>query len=307
MTRTRILVYLGIIAALFVIAAAWYGLAFVRAGNRHATPFDGEHALQDVQTQVAFGPRVPGSDAHARVLAWMESELAAAGWTTRRQQAETMGHPIINLIASRSPAPAQVIVGAHYDTRLLADRDADPALRSLPGPGADDGASGVAVLLELARTLPPDTIPVALVFFDAEDNGHVPGWDWILGSTAFAAELDHKPQAMILLDMVGDRDLGMPMEGASDPALRASIWSTAARLGHQDVFRSEVGGAILDDHNPFLDAGIPAVDIIDIDYPYWHTSQDTPDKLSSRSLQTVGDVVWTWLVDQKPVSPGPGD
>jgi Zn-dependent M28 family amino/carboxypeptidase len=103
---------------------------------------------------------------------------------------------------------------------------------------------------------------------------------------------------MVLLDMIGDRDLRIPMEGHSDPDLRLSIWSTAARLGHDDVFVPELGRAILDDHVPFLEVGIPAVDIIDVDYPYWHTTADTPDKLSSDSLQVVGDVLWTWLVEQ---------
>jgi Zn-dependent M28 family amino/carboxypeptidase len=112
---------------------------------------------------------------------------------------------------------------------------------------------------------------------------------------------------MILLDMVGDSDLRIPMEGHSDPDLRRSIWATAARLGHDDVFVSELGGAILDDHVPFLDAGIPAVDIIDIDYAYWHTTADTPDKLSSESLQVVGDVLWSWLVEQSEVDSQPGD
>jgi Zn-dependent M28 family amino/carboxypeptidase len=156
----------------------------------------------------------------------------------------------------------------------------------------------VAVLLELARTLPEDSVPVWLAFFDAEDNGRIQGWDWILGSRAFVDSVSAQPQQMILLDMVGDSDLRIPMEGQSDPDLRVSIWATAARLGHNNVFVPELGGAILDDHVPFLEAGIPAVDIIDVDYPYWHTTADTPDKLSSESLQIVGDVLWTWLVGQ---------
>jgi Zn-dependent M28 family amino/carboxypeptidase len=193
-------------------------------------------------------------------------------------------------------------VGAHYDSRILANRDPNPLLRSQPVPGANDGASGVAVLIELARTLPPAALPIELVFFDAEDNGQIPGWDWLLGSKAFVATMQTRPRAMILLDMVGDADLRIPMESNSDPALRRSIWATAARLGYRDVFVPETKYSIEDDHVPFLQAGIPAVDIIDLDYAYWHTTADTADHVSERSLQIVGDVVRTWLQEQSAAS-----
>jgi hypothetical protein len=297
MSRSRVILYLGVILLLFSAMLGWYTFALMRGSADVITPFDGVRALGDVQRQVDFGPRTPGSVAHAQVLKWIEAELTSAGWTVERQTTASMGHQITNLIAWRSGSP-QVLVGAHFDTRIIADRDPLPELRAQPGPGANDGASGVAVLLELARTLPAESIPVWLVFFDAEDNGRIPQWDWILGSRAFVDTMSTPPQKMILLDMVGDTDLRIPMEGHSDPDLRLSIWATAARLGHDDVFVPELGGAILDDHVPFLEAGIPAVDIIDIDYPYWHTTADTPDKLSSESLQIVGDVLWTWLVEQ---------
>ena len=283
---------------------AWYAIAFVRGEPAQGTPFDGVRALSDVERQVAFGPRLPGSAAHAQSLDWMESELTAAGWTVQRQSLSALGHPLTNLVAFRGEAAPQVLLGAHFDTRLVADRDTNEARRAQPGPGANDGASGVAVLLELARTLPADAVPVWIVFFDAEDNGRLPGWEWSLGSAAFAENMTVRPQQMVLLDMVGDRDLLLPMEQNSDPGLRASIWETAARLGHDDVFVPELGLAITDDHLPFLEAGIPAVDIIDLDYSYWHTTQDTPDKVSSESLQIVGDVIWTWLVEQQ-VTGGP--
>jgi Iap family predicted aminopeptidase len=298
MSRSRIILYLGVILLLFATVLAWYTFAFMRGSADGATPFDGIRALEDVQRQVDLGPRIPGSIAHARALKLIEAELTAAGWTVELQSTVSMGHELTNVIAHRNSDPPQVLAGAHFDTRIIADRDPRPELRAQPGPGANDGASGVAVLLELARTLPADSISVWLVFFDAEDNGRIPGWDWILGSRAFVETMPTQPQKMILLDMVGDSDLRIPMEGHSDSALRLSIWETAARLGHDDVFVPELGGAILDDHVPFLEAGIPAVDIIDIDYPNWHTTADTPDKLSSESLQIVGDVLWTWLVEQ---------
>jgi Zn-dependent M28 family amino/carboxypeptidase len=294
-------VYLALIAALLVLVSAWYAFAFSRAASTGDSHFDGLRAFADVQRQVEFGPRIPGSAAHASALDWMESELIAAGWQVHRQAAESLGHPIVNLVATRSAAPPQVLIGAHYDSRLQADRDPNPELRSQPVPGANDGASGVAVLLELARTLPRDVVPVTLVFFDAEDQGRIEGWDWILGSRAFVDEMQARPQQMILVDMVGDRELQIRPEAYSSPELRDSIWATAASLGHAEVFPTQVGGAILDDHVPFLEAGIPAVDLIDLDYEYWHTTADTPDKVSPDSLQIVGDVLWTWLVEQSTV------
>jgi Zn-dependent M28 family amino/carboxypeptidase len=301
LTALRRWLYLGTIGALFILAAGWYGFAFLHAPPQSHTSFDGERALRDVETQVAFGPRIPGSDAHARALAWMQAELAAAGWQTQTQSVTYQGHDIENLIASRSQDPPQIIVGAHYDSRLRADRDPDPSRRTDPVPGANDGGSGVAVLLELARTLPPETVPVWLVFFDAEDNGRIPGWDWILGSEAFVANSKVTPGAMVLVDMVGGTDLHLPMEGNSDPTLRQSIWNTAAQLGHGAVFEQGVKYSVEDDHLPFIRAGIPAVDIIDLDYPYWHTTSDTPEHVSAKSLQTVGDVLETWLVQQSSV------
>jgi acetylornithine deacetylase/succinyl-diaminopimelate desuccinylase-like protein len=142
--------------------------------------FDGERAYQDVKIQVDFGPRVPGMEGHNRIQAWIREELANVGWQVEIQESQVLGQTIENIVAKRSEDPPQIILGAHYDTRIFADNDPDPAQRTNFVPGANDGASGVAVLLELARTLPTDTVPVWLVFFDAEDNGGIEGWEWIL-------------------------------------------------------------------------------------------------------------------------------
>ncbi|HSO11064.1 MAG TPA: M28 family peptidase, partial [Anaerolineales bacterium] len=258
MKNKSITIYLTFIGLLLVIVTGWYVLAFRTQPTTDTIRFDGQRAYADVVTQVAFGPRIPGSDGHAKIQEWMRAELESAGWQVEVQESEAMGHPIQNIVAKRGNESPQIILGAHYDSRMFADNDPDPVNHSMPVPGANDGASGVAVLLELARVLPEDTVPVWLVFFDAEDNGRIPEWDWILGSRAFVESMPAPPGKMILLDMVGDSDLRIPMEGHSDPGLRLSIWETAARLGHDDVFVPELGVAILDDHVPFLEVGIPA-------------------------------------------------
>jgi Zn-dependent M28 family amino/carboxypeptidase len=157
----------------------------------------------------------------------------------------------------------------------------------------------VAILLELARTLPRDTVPVELLFIDAEDNGNLPGWDWILGSRAFVESLTFQPRAVIIVDMLGDADLNIYKEYNSDLALVEAIWAQAAALGYEQYFIPEYKYSILDDHTPFLEAGIPAVDIIDFDYPFYHTSADTADKVSAQSLEVVGRTLWAWIVTQK--------
>jgi len=259
--------------------------------------FNGERALTDVIRQTSLGPRIPGTIPHANVVDMISSEVSSAGWHTEIQNSVQMGHPIRNIIASRSDLPPTILIAAHYDSRIYADLDPDQAKRHEPVPGANDGASGVAVLLELARTLPSETVPVWLVFFDAEDNGKIPGWDWILGSRLFVKTIHIKPQAVIVVDMVGDNDLNIYMEGKSDPDLTQEIWQLAQEIGYSQYFIKETKSNIIDDHIPFIEAGIPAVNIIDFDYPYWHTTSDTNDKVSAHSLEIVGTTLWTWIVN----------
>jgi Zn-dependent M28 family amino/carboxypeptidase len=228
----------------------------------------------------------------------MRTELESAGWQVEIQKSEALGHPVENVVAKRNDESPQIIIGAHYDTRMFADQDPDPAQHKNSVPGANDGASGVAVLLGLARSLPKDTIPIWLVFFDTEDNGNTPGWDWILGSREFVKNNPVQPRAVIVLDMIGDADLNIYKERNSNPGLTDGIWTTAKRLGYESKFIPEYKHSMLDDHTPFLQAGIPAVDIIDFDYPYWHTTQDTPDKVSAESLQIVGETLYTWIIQQ---------
>lgn len=260
--------------------------------------FDGQRAYDDVKTQVAFGPRSPGTPGHDQIREWIQAELESAGWEVELQVSESMGHPVKNVVARRTSEPPMILIGAHYDSRMYADHDPDPANHTQPVPAANDGGSGVAVLLELARSLPKDAVPVWLVFFDAEDNGRIEGWDWILGSREFVKINPTRPQAVVIVDMIGDADLNIYRESNSNPELTDEIWATAKRLGYGDKFIDAGKHSMLDDHTPFVEVGIPAVDIIDFDYPYWHTTQDTPDKVSAESLKAVGDTLLAWIMGQ---------
>jgi len=298
MANKSIILYLSMIGLIFLSAIGWYVFSLRSQPTTDPTSFDGQRAYADVQTQVAFGARVPGTEGHAKIQEWMQDELVKAGWQVEVQESEALGHPIQNIVAKRNDEGPQVIFGAHYDSRIFADNDPDPANHSQPVPGANDGASGVAVLLELARSLPEDTAPIWLVFFDAEDNGNIEGWNWILGSREFVNNNSLQPRAVVIVDMIGDADLNIYKERNSNAELTDEIWNTAKSLGYEGKFISEYKHSMLDDHTPFLEAGLPAIDIIDFDYLYWHTIQDTPDKVSAESLEIVGKTLWTWVTQQ---------
>ncbi len=265
--------------------------------------FSGEEALQHALYQCNLGPRPVNSDAHRQLQAYITRQLTRLGWDVQPQPFTYRDTPGMNLIAAptREPHPKAPIalIGAHYDTRRRADNDPIPALRSQPVPGANDGASGVAVLLELARSVNLERSPyrVRLAFFDAEDNGRLDGWEFIVGSTYMAQNLtpDTRPALVIVVDMVGDSDQQLYMDRNSDPQLSQQLWQLAEKLGYQQAFIPRVKWSMLDDHTPFAQLGIPAVDIIDFDYPYWHTTQDTCDKLSAESLERVGRTVEAFL------------
>ena len=257
--------------------------------------FDGKQALARVEEQLAMGPRYPGSAGHDAIQQWLAQGLSSLGWQTESQSFPYRGATLTNIAAHRDPGPGPLILlGAHYDTRRLADRD--PASPAEPVLGANDGASGVAVLLEMARVLGArePTCDLRLVFFDGEDNGQIDGWDWAVGARRFAESLDREPLAVVVVGMVGDRDLSLPIERTSSPDLAAEIWAVAAAK-ELPAFRSDPGPAVLDDHTPFLARGWRAVDIIDLDYAAWHTVNDTYDKISAESLDQVGEALLAWL------------
>jgi Zn-dependent M28 family amino/carboxypeptidase len=287
--NNKIKLLLITIIGLAALALAVFALP---SSQNETQSFDGERAYDDIRTQLAFGPRIPGSEAHLKTVNWIIESLKKSGWKVETQEIQENGIPIKNIIAKRGMGEPWIILGSHYDTREFADRDKSVEGKSQPVMGANDGASSTAILLEIARIVPEKINgQVWLVFFDAEDiSGNV----LALGSQQFVNSLESKPESVVILDMVGDSDLNIPMEKNSNPELMNEIWEVASELGYTQFIPAYKYG-ILDDHTPFVRAGIRAVDIIDFDYPYWHTTQDTLDKVSAESLTVVGRTVIEWL------------
>jgi glutaminyl-peptide cyclotransferase len=280
--------------------------------------FDANRAFGYLKAQVAFGPRVPNSEGHRRCLEYLVNTLRRSAESVRLQQFAEAGYDgeqllLTNIIASFKPSLRQrILLCAHWDTRPRAERDEDPEKRQKPIPGANDGASGVAVLLEIAAQLKqsPPAIGVDIVLFDGEDygkEGDLPRY--LLGSQYFARSkpADYVPRFGILLDMVGDAALEIPQEKNSlrfAPDVVDMVWKTAQQLNvHQ--FIPEVGEEIHDDHIPLNRAGIKTIDLIDFNYPdetnrYWHTHQDTPEHCSAESLGAVGKVLSGIIVNLRP-------
>lgn len=258
--------------------------------------FSGEAAFKHVTAQMNFGPRPSGSEANIKTGNYINNELTKSDWQAEFQTFTYKGVTIRNVIGKAGVGKGSIIiVGAHYDTRPRADRDA--ASPNAPMPGANDGASGVAVLLELARVLDQKNLKneIWLAFFDAEDRGDLDGWEWIVGSRYMAQSLTTQPKAMILADMIGDADQQIYYDASSDPLLSKELFTIAAQLGYEKNFIPQMKYSMMDDHTPFLQRGIPSVDLIDFDYPAWHTTQDTADKLSAASLERVGRVIQVYV------------
>jgi len=283
-------------AALILAIAIWVALSQTPAAEKQ---FSGETALAQVEAQMAFGPRQSGTEANRKTGDYILAELQKSGWQTETQEFTYRDTPIRNIIGKISPGQGPVIIiGAHYDTRFHADQDLATPLA--PVPGANDGASGAAVLLELARTLDSAKLKneIWLAFFDAEDNGGIDDWEWIVGSRYMANSLTLTPKAMILADMIGDADQQIYYDRSSDAELSAQLFQIAANLGYGENFIPQSKYSMYDDHIPFKDRGIAAVDLIDFDYPFWHTTADTADKVSAASLERVGRVIEMYLEGQ---------
>jgi glutaminyl-peptide cyclotransferase len=265
--------------------------------------FDGERAHALVSKQCEMGTREPGGQGHERMLEWLTKTLEGYADDVALQRFtatmwETTDVRLTNVIASFRPENRErVLLAAHWDTRAVAERDPVPENVGRPIPGANDGASGVAVLVELARIMSerPPRVGVDLVFFDGEDGGNGAGLgEFCLGSAYYAQHMgSYAPSYAVVVDMIGDRDLAVPVEPNSwnnAPDVVSRIW-TAAEEVEAPAFTRAFGPSVFDDHIPLLRVGVPAAVVIDFDYDYWHTLADTPDKVSSESLSQIGKVL----------------
>lgn len=283
----------------------------INCSGKEIPRFNGEVAYNYLKKQCEFGARVPGSEAHKRCGDYLYAELNKYADRVVRQpfslplrQGESQV-AMTNFIANfNSDAQQRILLMAHWDTRPWADQDPDPANWSKPVLGANDGASGVAVLLEIARimSITKPSYGVDILLVDGEDYGEYgDNESWAIGSREFARRKNpsYQPMYGILLDLIGDRDQQIYIESHSYRYARGivdKVWNKAQELGIYE-FIPEVRYEVMDDHVRLLEAGIPCIDIIDFDYPYWHTIQDTPDKCSAQSLENVGRVVLELLYE----------
>ena len=281
---------------------------FAVAGCRDAPPpppvaaaFDGERAYALLKELCLIGPRNHGSYGKEKAEAWIADRMKACGAEVsvhefkhlpRRATGESTFR---NIVAKLRPGESRrVLLGTHYDTRSWADKDPDPSVRMEPIIGANDGGSGVAVLIALAeawKTAPP-AFGVDMIFFDGEDFGREGEWDdYFLGSTAWMRDFTgYKVEWGVILDMIGDAKLTIRKEKASidgAPQVVERLWAAAGRVGAK-AFLDESQPTMMDDHTAFLKNGLPVALLIDFDYPFFHTDEDTPDRCSAESLGQVG-------------------
>lgn len=329
--RTKILI-LALTVGVGIAACACSRSTGTTAESTQATQalgdFSGDSAYIFVAEQVAIGPRVPGTAAHDSCARYIIRKLYQYGIDTIMVQKATVTAfdgtplPMTNIIVGYNPmARTRILLAAHYDTRPWADRDPDPTNHNRPIPGANDGASGVGVLLEIARNLniKRADVGIDMAFIDCEDYGNSDTAEaddgWCLGSKYW---MDHRapyypenrPIYGILLDMVGGRGATFHYEYYSQlnaPMPTIKIWSEAEALGYADIFVRSVGGAVNDDHLPLIQAGIPTTDIIESCNtvtgsfpPTWHTMADNLDNIDPATLEAVGRTVLNVIYKEKP-------
>jgi glutaminyl-peptide cyclotransferase len=322
---------LRLVGAALIVVGAGLGLALMFLPSPRTTmaeplakatpaPIDGDRAYGYLKAICQIGPRPAGSAANTKQRKMVADHFQKYGGTVREQPfsgvdpVSNAAVSMVNLIGSWFPERVdRIVIGVHYDTRPFPDEDPVFANRKKPFIGANDGASGVALLMEIAHHLKDSPTPwgVDLVLFDGEElvygGGQNQTGEYFLGSKAFAAEYKKSPKDKaryvhgFVLDMVGDKDLVIDKEPHSlefAPDLVEEVWAVAKALKIPQ-FRDREGRAVLDDHLPLNDAGIPTIDLIDFDYPYWHTASDLPNHCSGASLSKVGKVVTAWLNQPK--------
>lgn len=320
---------------IFLYAMICIGLGSCSAGNRgqggtasteasdvtssgetnESVAFDADSAYNYIARQVAFGPRVPNTSAHRQAGDWLAAELRRHGAEVTEQTMTLRAFDGTqlqsrNIFGQYNPdASERILLLAHWDCRPWADKDPDPAKRLQPVDGANDGASGVGVLLEVARQLNQSAPQkgVDILFVDAEDWGEEANDEsWALGTKYFAENRPvegYSPLGAILLDMVGGKGATFYREYFSErsaPWLADAIWQTASAAGYGAMFPNSLGSAVTDDHIQLISHGIPAIDIIDYRgeegfYPDWHTSRDTMEGIDRQTLQAVGETLMTFL------------
>jgi len=293
----------GWIVVIWQFAACGFTAEGVTSATQGAPRFNPDRAFGHLLQQCTFGPRLPETPAMDQTRTYIRTHLEKCGFKVGLQEfsarSPLLGRevPGVNIYATHGTGPAKYMFSAHYDTRPFADQDPDPAKRREPVMGANDGASGVAVLLELAEAVHDAKLgkSVAFAFFDVEDHGAPADANgFCLGSRYMAAHMPPDLQFTygINLDMVADNDLRLLMEGyslAKTPKLVGDVWAVGKRR-FPSVWIEEKGPSVYDDHMPFLGAGKAYIDVIDFSYPYWHTTGDTADKCSPQSLENVGVV-----------------
>ena len=298
--------------ATLVLGLALVGCKSDKQGETNAGPrtaFSGQAALDYAKAQLEFGPRIPGTDGARRAGDWIVAQMKLRADTVIEQTwthttADGKALPLRNVLARFRPAATErVLYHTHWDTRPISDGDGVPAdQRTIPVPGANDGASGVGLFVALGDVLKktPPSVGVDLLFVDGEDYGSFDrNQDVLMGSTYFADHLPasgYQPLFGVLWDMIGDRDLQIFHEQNSleqAPEVVARVWNTAHDLGYSRWFVPQARYSVTDDHIPLLRKGLRVIDVIDLDYPDHHRLSDTIDKVSARSLQVVGDVAYT--------------
>jgi Zn-dependent M28 family amino/carboxypeptidase len=272
--------------------------------------FNAENAFNEIQTQVEFGPRNPNSEGHKKAFEYLKTKLNEYADKVEIQNFEYPGYDnenlfLSNIIGSFNPkAQNRIMLCAHWDTRPRADADPDPSMREVPILGANDGGSGVGILLEIAKIISTNKIDygVDIVFFDGEDYGKEGDLlNYCLGSKYFAAASTNKTLFAILIDLAGDKNAVFPKEAYSiqfAPKIVELVWETA-KIMNADKFINTIGLPIYDDHVPLNLGGINTINVIDNDYVgqnssnrnFWHTHDDTIDKIGIETLQQVGDVL----------------